>query len=111
MEFKMVKVSDIETNDYNPNVMSAEDFEDMKSILAEEGMVQPLLVRPNPEGDPPYILVDGEHRLRASQQIGLDEVMVVEMEYDEDTAMMRTLSMNNHSEAGPDHRRSPATLR
>ena len=96
MDIQMVKISDIETNDYNPNVMSQEDFDDMKAILAEEGMNQPLLVRPNPDEDPPYVLVDGEHRLKASQQVGMEEVMVVIVDYNEDTAKMRTLSMNHH---------------
>lgn len=96
VELIVCSVDDIESNDYNPNAMEQEQFDVLVAHLQADGkMVQPLLVRPNPNGDgPKYMIVDGEHRWRAAKAAGMSEIMAVVVPYDEDHAKFRTISMN-----------------
>ena len=54
---------------------------DLAASIAQHGVLQPLLVRPMPDGT--YQLVAGERRWRASRMAGLTEVPVVIREMDE----------------------------
>ena len=56
------------------------------------GVIQPLLVRPMPDGS--YQLVAGERRWRASRMAGLTEVPVVIKELSDDEAMALALIEN-----------------
>lgn len=95
IEIQMVEVSDIETNDYNPNAMEKEIFEILVDTVKTEGMLQPILVRPSPHEDgPKFMVVDGEHRYLAAEKAGLKKIAVVVVPYDEDMSKIRTISMN-----------------
>ena len=89
-------IDDIETNNYNPNVMEQEVFNTLSEHIESDGkMVQPVLVRENPiEDGPRYMVVDGEHRFRASKMAGLKEIAVIVVDYTEDEAKFKTISMN-----------------
>jgi len=52
-----------------------EAFEELKKSIQEYGILEPLIVRPVPEEG--YELVAGERRLRAAQELGLEQVPVV----------------------------------
>ena len=54
---------------------------DLSASIAQHGVLQPLLVRPLPDGS--YQLVAGERRWRASRMAGLTEVPVVIRDMDE----------------------------
>lgn len=54
---------------------------DLATSIAKHGVLQPLVVRPLPDGT--YQLVAGERRLRASRMAGLSEVPVVVRELSE----------------------------
>ena len=58
-----------------------EALADLSASIAQHGVLQPLLVRPMPDGS--YQLVAGERRWRASRMAGLTEVPVVIREMDE----------------------------
>jgi len=92
----IASVDDIETNDYNPNVMEQEVFSTLAEHIKSDGkMVQPVLVRENPlEDGPSYMVVDGEHRFRASKLAGMKEIAVIVVDYTEDEAKFKTIAMN-----------------
>ncbi|MEM9715447.1 MAG: ParB/RepB/Spo0J family partition protein [Pseudomonadota bacterium] len=52
------------------------ELEELSVSIKERGIIQPLIVRQNPEGDG-YQIVAGERRWRASQLAGLHEVPVL----------------------------------
>ena len=95
-EIVIANVGDIETNDYNPNVMEQEIFSTLAEHIEQDGkMVQPVLVRENPDADgPKYMVVDGEHRFKASKVAGMKEIAVIVVDYTEDEAKIKTIAMN-----------------
>ena len=71
-----VKLLDIEPNREQPRKQFDEvALSELSDSIAQHGVLQPLLVRPMPDGG--YQLVAGERRWRASRMAGLTEVPVV----------------------------------
>lgn len=69
-----------------------EALADLAASIAQHGVLQPLLVRPMPDGT--YQLVAGERRWRASRMAGLTEVPVVIREMTEQQAAELALIEN-----------------
>lgn len=95
IDFRMVSVDDLSANSYNPNDMEAEFFEAVVSQVKDEGMNQPILVRPDQADEGRFVIVDGEHRWKAAKLAGRKRLGVIVVPFDEKTAKVRTLSMNN----------------
>lgn len=85
-----LRIGDIEPNRDQPrHAFDEEALGELADSIAKHGVLQPLLVRPLPEGG--YQLVAGERRWRAARMAGLTEVPAVIREMS-DPEMM-TLSM------------------
>ncbi len=69
-----------------------EALADLSASIAQHGVLQPLLVRPMPDGS--YQLVAGERRWRASRMAGLTEVPVVVRDMSEQEAAELALIEN-----------------
>ena len=88
-----LKIMDIEPNRHQPRKIFDEDaLAELADSIAKHGVIQPLLVRPMPDGS--YQLVAGERRWRASRMAGLTEVPVVIKELSDDEAMALALIEN-----------------
>lgn len=73
----LLPVSDIAPNPFQPRRTFSEDaLRELAESIAQQGVLQPLIVVVSTAGDAPapYLLVAGERRLRAARQAGLDEV-------------------------------------
>lgn len=69
-----------------------EALADLSASIAQHGVLQPLLVRPMPDGT--YQLVAGERRFRASRMAGLTEVPVLIRDMDDRQASELALIEN-----------------
>ena len=88
-----LKIMDSEPNRDQPRKIFDEDaLAELADSIAKHGVIQPLLVRPMPDGS--YQLVAGERRWRASRMAGLTEVPVVIKELSDDEAMALALIEN-----------------
>ena len=88
-----LKIMDIEPNRDQPRKIFDEDaLAELADSIAKHGVIQPLLVRPMPDGS--YQLAAGERRWRASRMAGLTEVPVVIKELSDDEAMALALIEN-----------------
>ena len=94
-EVKLVKLTEIRLNKYNPNVVSDEIMEQLVKRIEEEGFLQPVLLRNiPPEGEIKYEVIDGEHRFLAAQKAGYDEVPSIIVDKKLPDAMISTINMN-----------------
>lgn len=94
---KMVPLSAVETDPAQPRSAMG-DLGELVSSIRDKGVLEPILVRPNPdleEGVEPrpgpgaaaaYRIISGERRYRAAREAGLYEVPVVVMEVSEQEA-------------------------
>ena len=80
---RMIPLDKIDPNPEQPRT----DFGDLTELtasIAEKGVLEPLLVKPN-RLTGRWMIIAGERRFRSAQRAGLTEVPCVEMEVDEGT--------------------------
>ncbi|PKM87364.1 MAG: stage 0 sporulation protein J [Firmicutes bacterium HGW-Firmicutes-12] len=71
-----IEISQIKPNAYQPRrTFDEEKLQELVKSIKEHGVVQPIMVRPLPDGG--YELVVGERRLRACQQLKLEGIPAV----------------------------------
>ncbi len=73
---------------------SEEALEELSASIKEKGVIQPIIVRPNPRDANTYEIVAGERRWRASQRAQLHEVPVIIREMD-DTEVLEVAIIEN----------------
>lgn len=92
---RMLPVSSIAPNPYQPRrEFSEADLEDLTSSLRENGLLQPIVVRPAPGGGGKWELVAGERRWRASMRLGWIEIAAVVRDVDDRTLLVLALVEN-----------------
>ena len=67
---------------------------DLVESIREKGVLQPLLVRPNPKKKGEYEIIAGERRFRASKKAGLTQVPVIIKEFNDKAALEVALIEN-----------------
>lgn len=73
-----IPIEAIDANPYQPRrIFSPQEMQELVDSIKEHGVLQPVLVRPNPDDTTRYQLIAGERRWRASQAAGLKEVPAI----------------------------------
>ena len=94
-----IPTSSIHPNDYNPNAMEPDAFDELVKEVRHLGRIpKPVVVRPNGDG---YTIVDGEHGWRAAREVGMSEVPREVSEVDDFEARRQTYKRNQHGEHNP----------
>ena len=79
-----VAIKDLVRNQYQPRKhFSKESLEELSLSIKEQGVIQPIIVRPDKSSEGKYEIIAGERRWLASQNAGLHEVPVVVLDVDD----------------------------
>ena len=77
-------ISDIRPNPAQPRRTFAEtELEELAASIRQRGVLQPILLRPDPDAPGQYQIVAGERRWRAAQRAGLKSIPAVVRDMDE----------------------------
>lgn len=90
-----MKMSSIVFNDYNANVMNDHQYQLLKSSIKEEGIKDTIRLRPLKKK---FEIVDGEHRARAAQELGIKEIpddKIEIMDLNRAEAILKSMSYNS----------------
>jgi ParB family chromosome partitioning protein len=99
-EAQLIDVKSIGPNPQQPRkAFSDEELAELAQSIEENGLLQPLLLRPAPKAPGRYELVAGERRLRAVRKLGWNAVPAVTREVDDDTLLVLALVENLQREA------------
>lgn len=90
LTIEYLPVASVRPNDYNPNRQSEHEFALLKKSIEEDGFTQPVIVGED------MVIVDGEHRWRAAQELGIDPIPVVVTPM---TAEQRRIATLRHNRA------------
>lgn len=75
---QMVPIEFIRPNPLQPRTEFDEDqLAELTESVSEKGILQPLILRPDPENPKGYMIVAGERRWRAAQRVQLHEIPAV----------------------------------
>jgi ParB/RepB/Spo0J family partition protein len=91
---EFVAPSELRPNDYNPNRQTQEEFTMLVSSMTEDGFTTPIIATKD------GVIVDGEHRWRAAQELGYEKVPVVRVDMTE--AQRRIATMRHNRARGQD---------
>ena len=81
IETNKISINDLTRNQFQPRKhFSKESLEELANSIREQGVIQPIIVRPNKSLEGKYEIIAGERRWLASQNAGLHEVPVVILE-------------------------------
>ncbi len=93
IELRMVPAEMVRPNPSQPRKrIDPESIAALAESIAAAGVIQPLIVRPLPDGT--YELIAGERRWRAAREAGLDEVPAVIRDEDEARRLQTALIEN-----------------
>ena len=88
-------VADIKPNPFQPRRdVDPAALEELKSSIKQVGLMQPVVVRPAPNGGGGFELIAGERRLRACQALGWEKIPAVTRDVDDRTVLTLALIEN-----------------
>ena len=91
---EVLPLSKIQPSSYNPNTMTAEEFEFLKESLKANGQLYPVLVASMPGGK--WSIVDGNHRHRAAEELGWTELWVEKNQLSKEERRILAVRLNKH---------------
>ena len=84
IETNKVAINNLIRNKFQPRKnFDKESLEELTASIKEQGVIQPIVVRPDKFSDDKYEIIAGERRWLASQNAGLHEVPVVILNVDD----------------------------
>ena len=91
---RAIKLSQIRANPYQPRQeFRAEELADLEASLRVNGLLQPITVRPAPNGTG-YELIAGERRFRAASRLGWTEIPALIKPVDDKTLLVLAMIEN-----------------
>ena len=88
VQINKVPIANLKRNKYQPRtIFDEEKISELSSSIKENGMIQPIAVRPNKYEPGNYEIVAGERRWLAAQRAGLNEVPVVLLNIDDQKSL------------------------
>ena len=83
-----ILISNLDQNKHQPrNIFDEEKLNELSLSIKENGIIQPIVVRPNKYEPGRYEIVAGERRWLAAQKAGLHEVPVVILDVDDQKSL------------------------
>ena len=84
LETSKVPIKDLSRNKFQPRKnFNKESLEELTNSIKEQGVIQPIGVRPDKSNEGKYEIIAGERRWLASQNAGLHEVPVFILDVDD----------------------------
>tara|TARA_A100001011_G_C14255599_1_gene819926 strand:- start:124 stop:966 length:843 start_codon:yes stop_codon:yes gene_type:complete len=81
-------IADIQRNKYQPrSIFDEEKLNELSSSIKENGVVQPIAVRPNKYEPGKFEIVAGERRWLAAQKAGLNDVPIIVLDIDDQKSL------------------------
>ena len=93
-EIKSIRISELKDFKNHPfHVQQDIELCALMKSIEDEGVIVPLLVRPNPDGEG-YEVIAGQRRVRASELAGINTVPAFVLPLDRDRAIITLVDSN-----------------
>jgi len=89
-----IPIEKLATHPDNPNEMSKANFGRLVRNIERSGRYEPLIVRPGPEGEEVFQIINGEHRYRALAKLGHKTADCIVWDVDDEQADILLSTLN-----------------
>jgi ParB/RepB/Spo0J family partition protein len=96
-ELKVIAISKLVPHPANPNVMSSQNFKKLIRNIERTGLYEPIVVRPHPQKEDYFQIINGHHRVKALQQLGHKEADCVVWNVDDEQTTILLATLNRLS--------------
>jgi ParB-like chromosome segregation protein Spo0J len=93
LKVKMINISSIKANDYNPNKVASKEMELLETSILEDGVTMPIVTYYDKKIDK-YYIIDGFHRYSVLKKLGSKQVPIVTIEKDLKDRIASTIRHN-----------------
>ena len=93
-ESAVVEVERLHPNPWNPNRMNDRTLEAERESIRTFGFIDPVTVRPHPEIEGDFQIIDGEHRAKVAPECGFPSVPIAILDLGETAARKLTIILN-----------------
>ena len=88
VETNKIPIKDLSRNKFQPRKnFNKESLEELTNSIREQGVIQPIIVRPDKTNDGKYEIIAGERRWLAAQNAGLHEIPAVILDVDDNKSL------------------------
>ena len=88
MANKLVSIGNLVRNRFQPRIkFDKEKIEELSKSIAQNGVIQPIAVRPDNKDKSKFEIIAGERRWMAAQQAGLHEVPVIVLKLNDNQSL------------------------
>lgn len=94
MEIVEVKISNLKFAEYNPRIITKEEFEGLKASLKTFGVVDPIIINKD------YTIIGGHQRTRAWQELGHETIPCNVVELGKKLEKKLNVVLNSHAISG-----------
>lgn len=93
MEVKIVQMSELIANDYNPNRMPKTEMKLLADCMIHYGFLFPIVATWD-DGLKKFRIIDGYHRFETLRQLGCEFVAIIDLQIPYEEAVQLTVLMN-----------------
>lgn len=93
MDVKVVKMTELIANDYNPNRMPDTEMNLLADCIVKYGFLFPIITSFDKEKQK-YRIIDGYHRYEVLKRLGCEEVTILDLQLAYHDAVQLTVLMN-----------------
>ena len=69
-------INNIRLNDWNPKKKKGKGYKEVFNSIKNRGLLQPIMVRENPDENTKYEVIDGYQRYTACKELGYDKILI-----------------------------------
>lgn len=72
----IVDINEVRENTWNPKKVKGKGYKEVIASIKNRGLLQPIMVRTNPNDQSTYEILDGCHRFNACKELGYSKILI-----------------------------------
>ena len=98
-QLSIIAINKLIAHPDNPNVMSGDKFRKLVRNIKRSGLYEPLIVRPHPQIEGKFQIINGHHRVQALEKLGKKEANCLVWNVDDKQTSILLTTLNRLSGA------------
>lgn len=96
-QLSVIAINNLVAHPDNPNVMSGDKFRKLVRNIERTSLYEPIIVRPHPQDEGKYQIINGHHRVKALEKLGKKEANCLVWDVDDKQTAILLTTLNRLS--------------